>query len=381
MISETGLDSQTVLDALSQGILIFDNANRLVQENAAAHAILGADLKLIRSEGWAAAAMLFNTRLTDPTKMVETARTVADESGKPVRFHMYRSGERVPCWISTLRRDESAETYTMITIETPDWTAIADLSEKYLDEVREVVTATHGHAQLIDQSLIRAKPTDTAEQLGKRIGGFTRVIDMHMIRLLALTDLVERLERVRTGAVRELIHQKTRRVVLYDFMEDFLEGLSETDLVDPESSAGDLRQRIFTVIPQKVAIATAPDALAQVLRDILRNAIMYSMRGTPIKIVAYGNRESSVQIDVIDEGCGIRATESERVFLPFTRSRQPQVMGEFGYGLSLYLCRNEVEVMNGRIWFESEEGVGTTFSLKLPAWRDTSRLFASSSEG
>ena len=73
--------------------------------------------------------------------------------------------------------------------------------------------------------------------------------------------------------------------------------------------------------------------------------------------------------------------ESERVFLPFTRSRQPQMMGEFGYGLSLYLCKNEVEAMNGRIWFESEEGVGTTFSIKLPAWRETQRLLSSSSEG
>ena len=49
-------------------------------------------------------------------------------------------------------------------------------------------------------------------------------------------------------------------------------------------------------------------------------------------------------------------------------------MGEFGYGLGLHLCKNEIEAMNGRIWFESEEGTGTTFSIKLPA-------AASSSEG
>ena len=84
---------------------------------------------------------------------------------------------------------------------------------------------------------------------------------------------------------------------------------------------------------------------------------------------------------VIDEGYGIRASDSERVFLPFTRSRQPQIMGEFGYGLSLYLCKNEVEAMNGRIWFESEEGTGTTFSIKLPGWREASGLLSSLSEG
>ncbi|MBE2183048.1 MAG: hypothetical protein IAE89_06455, partial [Anaerolineae bacterium] len=41
-------------------------------------------------------------------------------------------------------------------------------------------------------------------------------------------------------------------------------------------------------------------------------------------------------------------------------------------GLSLYLCKHEVEAMNGRLWFESDEGVGTTFSIKLPLWADDS---------
>ena len=379
MVLNRGLESQVVLDGLSQGILIFDSANRLIQENAAARTLLGTDLKLLRSEGWVAAAVLFNTRMTDPTKMVETARTKALDTRQPVRFHIYRSGERVPCWISTLHAPD--DIYVMITIETPDWAAISDLTEKYLEEVREVVSATRGHATLITQSVTRAKPGDTVEGMGKRITGFTRIIDVHMYRLHMLTDLMERLERIRTGKARELIHQNTRKLVIADFMEDFLETLDETGLVDPESDTGDYRRRIRSVIPQKIAAAAAPEYLAQVLRDVLRNAIMYSMRASSIRIAAYATRDNSVQIDVIDEGYGVRASDHERVFQPFTRSRQPQIMGEFGYGLSLYLCKNEVEAMNGRIWFESEEGTGTTFSIKLPGWREASGLLSSLSQG
>ncbi len=370
MVTNKGLDSLVVLDGLSQGVLIFDSTNRLVQENAAARAILGADLKLIRAEGWVAAELLFNSRLTDPTKMVDTARLLAAQLNQPMRFHIYRSGERIPCWISVLRIAD--QSYTMVTIETPDWSAIADLMEKYLEEVREVVNATEGHADLIMQSVTHSKPNETVEMVARRITGFTRVIDIHMDRLRTLTDLVERLERIRTGKVREQIKQTTRRTVVSDFMEDFLEVIDEIKLVDPESDTGEHRKRIIPVIPQKLAAAVSPDTLTQVLRDVLRNAIMYSMRGSPIKIAAYTNRDNSVQIDVIDEGYGIRASESERVFQPFMRSRQPQIMGEFGYGLSLYLCKNEIEAMNGRIWFDSEEGVGTTFSIKLPAWPSSS---------
>jgi signal transduction histidine kinase len=80
----------------------------------------------------------------------------------------------------------------------------------------------------------------------------------------------------------------------------------------------------------------------------------------------------AVQIDVIDQGYGIRAKEADRVFAPFQRARQPQIIGEFGYGLSLYLAKAEVEAMGGRIWYESEEGVGSTFSVKLPTWKELS---------
>ena len=46
---------------------------------------------------------------------------------------------------------------------------------------------------------------------------------------------------------------------------------------------------------------------------------------------------------MIDQGYGIRAKEADRVFAPFQRARQPQIIGEFGYGLSLYLAKAEVE--------------------------------------
>ena len=127
-------------------------------------------------------------------------------------------------------------------------------------------------------------------------------------------------------------------------------------------------------------VYASPGRVADVLQDLLRNAIMYSMKASPIMILAQtSGQNQSVQIDVVDEGYGIRAKEFDRVFSLFERARQPQIMGEFGYGLSLFLCKHEVEAMNGKIWFESEEGVGTTFSFKLPVWRDDSSLSDTSS--
>ncbi|NDJ60215.1 MAG: sensor histidine kinase [Chloroflexi bacterium] len=370
MVLNKKLESQAILDGMGQGILIFDSANRLIQENRAARTFLGPDLKLIRSEGWAAAMMLFNTRLTDPNHSIEAVRKRALDSERPIRFHTYRAGEYVPCWAAAIH-GPGGEVYTMITIDLPDWSALSELLEDYLGEVRSAVDATAGHARLIERTIELTTDTAAVAHLSSRLNGFTRVIAVHMYRLRMLTELIERLEHVRTGKMREQVRRHRRKVVLADFMEDFLEELDEETLVDPESDRGNNRRRIKSAIPQKLAVAASSQPLAHILRDLLRNAIMYSMKATPIKLLAFASpTDNMVQIDVIDEGYGIRGSEAERVFLPFMRSRQPQVLGEFGYGISLYLCRHEVEAMNGRIWFESEEGVGTTFSVKLPMWRD-----------
>lgn len=363
------LSSQAALDGLGQGVLIFDSSDRLVLDNLAARTILGPDLKLIRSEGWKAASALFNTRLNDPDETVEAVRKKALESARPVRFRTFRGGEYIPCWASAIHGDDS-EVYTMITIDTPDWSAMTELIDRFRKEVEEAAGATQGHTELINQTIKRYKDQDNADQLGKRVSGFVRLIATHMYRVSLLMDMLRRLEAIRTNKLPEAIRDERRKIALADYIEDFLEELDEIELIDPETDAQDYRARLTTKIPENLNVSASTQHLTGILRDLLRNAIMYSIRATPIKIIAHAEPQG-VQIDVIDEGYGVRAKEFERVFIPFQRARQPQIIGEFGYGLSLYLCKQEIEAMGGRIWFESEEGVGSTFSLLLPEWQES----------
>jgi signal transduction histidine kinase len=368
--SDKQLNHQAVIDGLGQGVLIFDSGDHLVLDNLAARTILGTDLKLIRAEGWKAASTLFNTRLNNPDEAVENVRSTALTSGRPVRFHIYRSGEYVPCWAAAVQGD-GGEIFTMITIEVPDWSAIHELMDKFREEVQTAAEATQGHTDLIMQTVKNVKPKDTVETLGKRITGFTQLISTHMHRLERMTKMLERLEYIRTGKIQEIVRANRKKLALADFIEDFLEELAETKLLDPETANQDYRSRITTTIPSDLVIEASVEHLSAVLQDLLRNAIMYTMKASPIMIIAHSTgKNQSVQVDVIDEGYGVRTKEFERVFLPFQRARQPQIIGEFGYGLSLYLCKHEIEAMNGKIWFESEEGVGSTFSFKLPAWRE-----------
>jgi signal transduction histidine kinase len=370
MVVNRQLSHQSVLDGLGHGVLLFDSSDHLVTENLAAQSILGADLKLIRANGWHAASSLFNSRTTDGSETADSARAKARESARPVRFYIYLSGEYTPCSVSFIH-GAGGEGFTMITIDQPDWSALTELMGRFRDEVLNAAAGTAGHSELILHSLKQPRPNESIEQLGRRIGGFANLIAIYNNRLERLTRLMHRLENIRTGRLPEVIREERRRIDLSDFIEDFIESLDERTIVDPEAEKQDYRGRITASVPGGLFVAASPERLTAILQDILRNAIMYSLKATPINLIAYASSgNQAIQIDVIDEGYGIRAKEFEQVFKPFIRARQPQILAEFGYGLSLYLCRQEIEAMNGKVWFTSEEGVGSTFSFKLPIWQE-----------
>lgn len=362
----SSLDLRAVIDSMGHGVMVFDANDRLVMDNPAARAMLGPNLTLIRAEGWVAAAMLLDARRVEGTNADEVRRKALQQN-EPVRFHTLLTGSYVPCWAAAVRGADG-QVYTMITLEQTDWQALKEFMSTFRSEAQLAVDSTRGHADLIIQ-LMRKRPAGmTIDQLASRVVGFAEIMGTHMYRLQMLLDLLHRLEVLRTGALPTLVAKQRKRIRLADFIEDFLETLPDISPLDP-THPEDLRDRLRISVPESLAVAASSEHLTNTLRDVLRNAAMYSPRNTEIRLrAARLNPSDVVQIDVIDQGCGIRPKESDRVFAPFQRARQPQVLAEFGYGLSLYLVKAEVDAMGGRIWYESEEGVGTTFSIKLPGW-------------
>ena len=76
---------------------------------------------------------------------------------------------------------------------------------------------------------------------------------------------------------------------------------------------------------------------------------------------------ASCEIVVSDEGLGIPTSERERIFEKFYRLDPQQTSGVGGSGLGLYICRELVERMDGQLGVESEPGVGSRFTVSLPA--------------
>ncbi|HSJ16306.1 MAG TPA: ATP-binding protein [Longimicrobiales bacterium] len=102
--------------------------------------------------------------------------------------------------------------------------------------------------------------------------------------------------------------------------------------------------------------------VTQVLSNLLGNAVKFTPAGGVVRLRAERQR-GEVVVHVSDTGCGIARDHLAHVFDRFWQARR---QGTQGIGLGLTIARGIVEAHGGRIWVESEEGAGTTFSFSLP---------------
>jgi PAS domain S-box-containing protein len=113
-------------------------------------------------------------------------------------------------------------------------------------------------------------------------------------------------------------------------------------------------------------VAADRDRARQILVNLVENAIKYSPGGGRIELGVEAV-DGTVQFRVTDEGMGIPTDEQGRIFEKFYRLDPAMTQGIGGTGLGLYICRELVERMGGRIWLKSDEGKGSTFFFELPS--------------
>ena len=101
------------------------------------------------------------------------------------------------------------------------------------------------------------------------------------------------------------------------------------------------------------------------LVNLVENAIKYSPDGGRVG-VGIEERDGFVRFLVRDEGLGVAPEEEKRIFEKFYRSDPQMTRGVGGTGLGLYICKELIDRMAGRIWVESNDDKGSTFAFELP---------------
>jgi CheY-like chemotaxis protein len=105
----------------------------------------------------------------------------------------------------------------------------------------------------------------------------------------------------------------------------------------------------------------------QVVLNLVSNAVKFSNDGGEVLVRAWAD-DGDVLVTVADQGIGVPPQDRERIFESFQQSGRLAKQNE-GTGLGLTLCRRIVELAGGRMWLESEVGVGSVFGFSIPKFR------------
>jgi PAS domain S-box-containing protein len=322
--TEERAQAARVLAAIGDGVLLVDRAGRVRLWNSAAERITGLGEQLVH--------------------------------GRPLE-------EVVPGWrTGTVPLEiEGRELWLSVSsVATEDGTVYAfrDLTnERALEMMRQDLVATVSHelrtplAAIYGAALtLRRDDIELEDQLESKL---LEVIAEESGRLSEIVNDLLLASQLDTGKLQANVEACDPREIAAVELE-----AARTHV--PESI--ELRLAAPEVLP---AVSADPGQLRQVLSNLIDNAIKYSPSGGAV-IIALEPRDRFVRFSVTDDGLGIPRDEQSRIFEKFYRLDPDMKEGIGGTGLGLYICRELVRRVDGRIWVESDGSSGSTFVVEIP---------------
>ncbi|MDP4116693.1 MAG: ATP-binding protein, partial [Bacteroidota bacterium] len=123
---------------------------------------------------------------------------------------------------------------------------------------------------------------------------------------------------------------------------------------------------IINNVPIGQSVYADEEMLNSLLRNLLSNAVKFTKQGGKVIVKSRTIEDEMIEISVTDSGIGMPENLHKNLFKIGEKVGRKGTDGEETTGLGLLLCKDFVEMHSGRIWVESEEGKGSTFSFTLP---------------
>ena len=238
--------------------------------------------------------------------------------------------------------------------------AFHDITEEHaLEQIRQDLVATVSHElrtplAAIFGSAVTLNRHDLELQQDIRDKLLNVIVD-ESARLTTIVNDLLLASRLDAGKLEVQIESCDARALVESVVDAARTHLPEAIRVELEPVADD--------VP---SVAADEGLLRQVLDNLLDNAVKYSPAGGDVRLSVEA-ADAVVRFGVADQGLGIPAAEHGRIFEKFYRLDPDMTGGIGGTGLGLYIARELVRRVSGRIWVEANEGEGSTFYVELPA--------------
>jgi PAS domain S-box-containing protein len=333
--------SVAILSNIADGIVAVDREGRVVLWNAAAERITGvpAEEALNRLPAEVLQRELESDGEAPPGERLVSIR----RGGEEIWLSLTEAVMRDPAGAVAGRifafRDISAERV----VEQMKTEFVSNVSR----ELRSPLTSIYGFAETLLRDDVLFGEEERATFLGyiaSEAGRLTAIVD----RLLAVArldggDLQVQISPTDVGAV-----------------------VSEAVSAAKQSLVLDAHEFALDLPPEPLAVEADPDKLRQIVMDLVENAVKYSPGGGTVRVSAR-RRDDTVEVSVEDEGIGIPQAEHGRIFAKFYRAETGgRDLASGGTGLGLFIAKELVAAMRGRIWVRSREGEGSSFVFSLP---------------
>jgi PAS domain S-box-containing protein len=344
--AERRAQAAKVLDTVGDGVVLVDRNGTIRLWNPAAEAITG--LREAEVLGRAAADAIPGWKSLAPLLPVTSDPAARGRGAETVPLDV---GDR-ELWLSMTGvgfDDGTVYAFRDITEERKVEEMKADFVATVSHELRTPLAAIYGAAVTL-----RRRDLQIDEQIKARL-------------LDVVAEESERLAQI-VNDVLLASHLDSGRLELTTRPTD-VRDLASTVIASAATHAPPSVQLRLTAAEETPPVAADPDHLRRVLINLVDNAIKYSPEGGPVDVeIARAN--GCVRISVIDTGLGIPPGEQERIFEKFYRLDPNMTRGIGGTGLGLYISRELVRRLDGKIWVESKAGEGSRFVVEIPVAHD-----------
>jgi len=338
-----------VVNAIQEAVFVMDGEGTIVQANP-----LGARIIERAGGGITLADRMKVVEFRDEQgRLIPADRTGGKRSlrGEVVRGEINhlvfkRTGERASFRITSAPMREGDRIQSIVAV-------MADVTEEVaFDRLKREVLAALAHEFKTPVAIVKGY----AQHMSKRPDAnpaeraMLAAIERASNRLQSLIDDLVEVSGISLG-----------RLVLYR------EPVELTALVRSvvRSAASATHHRLVVNAPEAVMVSADHRHLEQAVRRLVDNAIRYSPPGSDVEIdVALS--DNHVVISVRDRGIGIPADQQNRIFELFFRAHAGTAHDVGGLGVGLFMAREITIRHGGAMWFESEEGKGSTFYIRLP---------------